>query len=74
MIEKTLDSRDIFLFCDFHGHSRSRNTFIYGCSGGNFKAKDSQPISSYKHKERVYPFLLSKNCDYFSFEGCNFAI
>eukprot|EP00347_Sterkiella_histriomuscorum_P009421 403341278 len=33
MIQKTLESRNIFLFCDFHGHSRSRNSFIYGqCS------------------------------------------
>ena len=35
MIKKTLESRDIFLFCDFHGHSKSRNSFIYGCSGGS---------------------------------------
>ena len=32
MIRKTLESRSIFFFCDFHGHSRSRNAFIYGCS------------------------------------------
>ena len=25
-------SKEIFLFCDFHGHSRKKNVFLYGCS------------------------------------------
>lgn len=75
MIKKTLESRDVFLYCDFHGHSRSRNAFIYGCSGANnFKPKDNQPISNFKYKERVFPYLMSKNCDYFSYDGCNFSV
>jgi hypothetical protein len=24
--------KEIFLFCDFHGHSRKKNVFLYGCS------------------------------------------
>ena len=24
--------KDIFVFCDFHGHSRKKNVFLYGCS------------------------------------------
>ena len=31
MIRKTLDSRDILMFIDIHGHSRKKNAFIYGC-------------------------------------------
>lgn len=31
MIRKTLECRDIHLFVDIHGHSRSKNLFIYGC-------------------------------------------
>ena len=30
-IRQVLD-RDIFLYCDFHGHSRKKNVFLYGCS------------------------------------------
>jgi hypothetical protein len=32
MMRKTLESREIFLYCDFHGHSRAKNLFMYGCS------------------------------------------
>ena len=35
-VKKTLSDiqkdREIALFCDIHGHSRSRDVFIYGCS------------------------------------------
>lgn len=31
MIQKTLKSRDIYLFCDFHGHSTKNNFFMYCC-------------------------------------------
>ena len=24
--------KPVFLFCDFHGHSRKKNMFLYGCS------------------------------------------
>ena len=31
MIKKTLNSRDIYFFCDFHGHSNKNNFFLYSC-------------------------------------------
>ncbi len=46
MIKKTLENRKIALFCDFHGHSRKKNIFIYGCT-----AQDAQD----KLKERIFP-------------------
>jgi cytosolic carboxypeptidase protein 2/3 len=49
--------REIALVCDLHGHSRRKNIFMYG---NNF---DKQP-----HRTRVFPYILSKLCDYFSFE------
>ena len=30
MMKKTADSRDIYFFCDFHGHSTYRNVFMFG--------------------------------------------
>ena len=66
MMRKTLESRDIFLYCDFHGHSRAKNVFMYGCNNNNTKDK--------KFKERIFPLLLSKVCDHFSFENCSFNI
>ena len=30
LIRKTQEERDVLLFCDFHGHSRKKNIFMYG--------------------------------------------
>ena len=30
MMKRTLESRDIFFFCDMHGHSIGRNVFMFG--------------------------------------------
>lgn len=30
MMKRTLESRDIFFFCDMHGHSVGRNVFMFG--------------------------------------------
>lgn len=49
-MKKTLESRDILFYCDFHGHSRARNLFMYGC---NNVTKDK------KNKERIFPYLFS---------------
>jgi cytosolic carboxypeptidase protein 2/3 len=56
MIKKTLESREIYLYCDFHGHSRAKNSFMYGCNNNN-GAKDK------RLKERVFPSLISKLTD-----------
>ena len=32
MIEKTIESHDIEMFVDMHGHSRKFGTFLYGCN------------------------------------------
>jgi murein tripeptide amidase MpaA len=62
MMKKTLESRDILFYCDIHGHSRSKNLFMYGCS--NQRAD--------RLKERIFPLLFHKNTDFFNFEYCNF--
>jgi hypothetical protein len=46
MMKKTLESRDIFFFCDFHGHSVKKNVFMYG---------NNQTRVQDKLKERVFP-------------------
>nr|XP_045017462.1 cytosolic carboxypeptidase 2 isoform X2 [Jaculus jaculus] len=66
MIKRVLDEREILLYCDFHGHSRKNNIFLYGCN-----TKDCQ---HWLH-ERVFPLMLSKNApDKFSFRSCNFKV
>ena len=53
----------MILSCDLHGHSRRKNIFMYG---NNF---DNRP-----HATRVFPFIMSKLLDYFSFESSRFSV
>lgn len=46
MMRKTLESRDIYFFCDFHGHSTNRNIFMFG---------NAQTKSGDRLKERIFP-------------------
>ena len=56
--------RDLLLYCDLHGHSRKKNMFMYGnCNKNEVHAK-----------EKVFPFLLEKSADVFSFSDCAFAV
>ncbi|XP_058518257.1 cytosolic carboxypeptidase 2 [Ochotona princeps] len=66
MIKRLLEEREVLLYCDFHGHSRKNNIFLYGCNNNNRK---------YWLHERVFPLMLSKNVpDKFSFHSCNFKV
>jgi len=63
MVRSFQKEREIALFVDLHGHSRRKNIFMYGNN-----LKDAP------HSTRVFPYILSKLCDYFSFEQCRFSI
>ena len=56
--------RELFLFCDLHGHSRKKNMFMYG----NCEKNDT------RYREKVFPYLLEKAADIFNFNDCSFAI
>jgi len=49
------------LYCDFHGHSRKYNSFIYGCH---------DPKKPYASRE--FPYIMERVCKYFKFKDCNF--
>lgn len=55
--------REIVLYCDLHGHSRRKNIFMYGNN-----LKDTP------HATRVFPYIMSKLCDFFSFEQSRFSM
>jgi hypothetical protein len=63
LIRKSKEERELLIYCDFHGHSRKKNIFIYGCSG-----KDPA------RKEMLFPLLMRNNSSVFSFKDCSFAI
>ena len=52
-LSRLQEEREVLMYCDFHGHSRKKNVFLYGCENKNDKSK--QPYS------RVFPMMLSKN-------------
>ena len=49
--------RGVVFFCDFHGHSKKKNTFMYGCND------EDEP-----EKTRVFPYMLEQLCPFFSFK------
>lgn len=52
MIRKIKETGQIALYCDFHGHSRKKDIFIYGC---NTSAEENQ------FKERIFPLYIQPN-------------
>ncbi|CAI5664746.1 unnamed protein product [Oreochromis niloticus] len=67
MVEKLLAERDVVLYCDFHGHSRKNNVFMYGCK--------NKGDTTLKLHERVFPLMMSKNAsNKFSFNSCKFRV
>jgi len=44
---------ELVLYCDFHGHSRKQNVFIYGC--------ENKHVPKERLKERIFPAIFSKN-------------
>ncbi|NXL53773.1 CBPC2 carboxypeptidase, partial [Podilymbus podiceps] len=68
LVERVLAEREVVLYCDFHGHSRKNNVFMYGCDGGGADTR-------LRLRQRVFPLMLSKNApDKFSFPSCKFKV
>jgi len=63
MIMKLSSQRQIGLICDFHGHSGANNIFIYG-----------NPIKDEPNSSKVFPMMLSKISDAFSYEQSKFKL
>lgn len=54
--------RELQIFCDFHGHSRRKNIFMYGCNVPN------QP-----EETRLFPFIMSQICPFFVYNHSRFG-
>ncbi|XP_013861062.1 cytosolic carboxypeptidase 2 [Austrofundulus limnaeus] len=67
MVERLMAETEVVLYCDFHGHNRKNNVFMYGCN--------SRGDASLNLQERVFPLMMSKNAsNKFSFRSCNFRV
>uniref|UniRef100_A0A8C9UE14 Cytosolic carboxypeptidase 2 n=1 Tax=Serinus canaria TaxID=9135 RepID=A0A8C9UE14_SERCA len=68
MVQRVLAEREVVLYCDFHGHSRKNNVFMYGCDAGRNGTRT-------RLRQRVFPLMLSKNApDKFSFSSCKYQV
>lgn len=56
--------RELLLYVDLHGHSRKKNMFMYGSSEKN----------DTRYRERIFPYMLEKAADTFSFSDCSFTV
>jgi hypothetical protein len=67
MVKRLTQEREVVLYCDFHGHSRKQNVFMYGC--------DNKADPTMRLHERVFPMMLHKNApSKFSFSDCSFKV
>eukprot|EP00755_Sulcionema_specki_P020679 Sspe_Gene.72537::Locus_43356_Transcript_1_1_Confidence_1.000_Length_2947::g.72537::m.72537 len=67
---KFQQGRQFMLFCDFHGHSRKRDFFMYGCN----LLKKNTPITPLTLLERVLPRLLGDTQPSFSYDSSSFKV
>ena len=64
---RTSESNEVILYCDFHGHSRKQNIFIYGCD------QVDNPLT--RLRSRIFPKMLSKNAPtLFSYKESKFGV
>ena len=64
MLRRFQEDRQVVLYSDFHGHSRKMDIFMYGCC----------PKKSGRYMEKVFPLLLSKDAEMFSFAESSFKV
>ncbi|KAB5571666.1 hypothetical protein PHYPO_G00227650 [Pangasianodon hypophthalmus] len=66
------------VFCDYHGHSRKKNVFLYGCSVKETLWQSGSPINTTSLKEdpgyRTIAKTLDRIAPAFSFNSCNFLV
>ena len=54
MIKKTLNSRNIYFYCDFHGHSGKQNFFLYGCQKEGMENFDKKFMEMYSKRSNIF--------------------
>uniref|UniRef100_A0A665UYL5 tubulin-glutamate carboxypeptidase n=1 Tax=Echeneis naucrates TaxID=173247 RepID=A0A665UYL5_ECHNA len=70
--------RTPLVFCDYHGHSRKKNVFLYGCSVKETLWQSGSDINTTGLKEdpgyRTIPKTLDRIAPAFSFNSCNYLV
>ncbi|KAJ8343839.1 hypothetical protein SKAU_G00311680 [Synaphobranchus kaupii] len=66
------------VFCDYHGHSRKKNVFLYGCSVKETLWQAGSTVNTVALKEdpghRTIPKTLDRIAPAFSFNSCSYLV
>ncbi|XP_058502222.1 cytosolic carboxypeptidase 4 isoform X1 [Solea solea] len=70
--------RTPLVFCDYHGHSRKKNMFLYGCSVKETLWQSGSAVDTLRFKEdpgyRTIPKTLDRIAPAFSFNSCSYLV
>ncbi|XP_053742457.1 cytosolic carboxypeptidase 4 isoform X2 [Synchiropus splendidus] len=70
--------RTPLVFCDYHGHSRKKNVFLYGCSVKETLWQSGSTVDTIGLKEdpgyRTIAKTLDRIAPAFSFNSCNYLV
>ncbi|XP_061532628.1 LOW QUALITY PROTEIN: cytosolic carboxypeptidase 4 [Phycodurus eques] len=70
--------RSPMVFCDYHGHSRKKNVFLYGCSVKETLWQSGSTVDTAGLKEdpgyRTIAKALDRIAPAFSFNSCNYMV
>ncbi|KAK0058339.1 cytosolic carboxypeptidase 1-like isoform X1 [Biomphalaria pfeifferi] len=75
-----LINKSPLVYCDYHGHSRRKNIFLYGCSPHqswipNDTQNPASPCSKFiESYYKQLPRLLHASCPSFSLQNCSFVV
>lgn len=63
-----------FVFCDYHGHSRRKNVFLYGCSKADSWCAADRAEPEDPGQYLLLPHLMQRNSSAFALQSCNFRV
>ncbi|KAK7793652.1 hypothetical protein R5R35_006136 [Gryllus longicercus] len=63
-----------FMFCDYHGHSRRKNVFLYGCCNAGSWNQVDRSNSDDPVDYLMLPYLMQHFSKAFNLQACNFRV
>ncbi|XP_063375604.1 cytosolic carboxypeptidase 1-like isoform X6 [Cydia amplana] len=62
------------VFCDYHGHSRKKNVFFYGCAGAESWCGSDRSVPDEPVKYLMLPALMHRISPAFALGSCSFRV
>ncbi|XP_026758831.3 cytosolic carboxypeptidase 1-like isoform X3 [Galleria mellonella] len=62
------------VYCDYHGHSRKKNVFFYGCAGAESWCSNDRLVQDDPVKYLMLPALMHRISPAFALGSCSFRV